>query len=69
MEQAYLLAEGRVIEQDHLAKRVIENKGMFSKDFMPIILSDDKVVAVGIGRLLILIFPDAAPAKLNNTFK
>lgn len=28
MEQAYLLAEGRVIEKNHLAKRVIENKGM-----------------------------------------
>ena len=37
MEQAYLLAEGRVIEQDHLAKRVIENKGMLEeKDLNPI---------------------------------
>ncbi|RLA62876.1 MAG: hypothetical protein DRQ88_04880 [Epsilonproteobacteria bacterium] len=28
MEQAYLLSEGRIIEQEHLAKRVIENKGI-----------------------------------------
>jgi len=37
MEQAYLLAEGRVIEKAHLAKRVIENKGMQEeKDLSPI---------------------------------
>jgi len=37
MEQAYLLAEGRIIEVEHLAKRVIENKGMDDdKDLKPI---------------------------------